>query len=156
VCLSCARLTLSCLLPWAALLQRPNDDDEGTSTASAAERASEAEAEANGWQFERVVNVANGISLARGLSSPLLYYWIVNVRPELTQTQTLSPHSTLTLTRRAPQGQLEYAVAGLFVAGVSDWADGYVAKSYDFQSVLGSYLDPLADKAVIVATTLGR
>ena len=53
------------------------------------------------------------------------------------------------------QGQLEYAVAGLFVAGLSDWADGFVAKSYAFQSVLGSYLDPLADKAVIAATTLG-
>ena len=34
-------------------------------------------------------------------------------------------------------------------AGVSDWADGYVAKQYGQQSVLGSYLDPLADKVLI-------
>jgi len=44
------------------------------------------------------------------------------------------------------QGQLEYALVGLFLAGVSDWADGYVAKTYKFSSTFGSYLDPLADK----------
>ena len=32
---------------------------------------------------------------------------------------------------------------------MSDWADGYVAKQYGQQSVLGSYLDPLADKVLI-------
>ena len=32
---------------------------------------------------------------------------------------------------------------------MSDWADGYVAKRYGQQSVLGSYLDPLADKVLI-------
>jgi cardiolipin synthase (CMP-forming) len=35
---------------------------------------------------------------------------------------------------------------------VSDWLDGYVAKRFCQESVLGSYLDPLADKAVIVCT----
>jgi len=41
---------------------------------------------------------------------------------------------------------MEYALGGLFLAGVSDWLDGYVAKSYIFKNILGSYLDPLADK----------
>lgn len=36
--------------------------------------------------------------------------------------------------------------------GFSDWLDGYVAKRFAQESVLGSYLDPLADKAVIVCT----
>lgn len=36
--------------------------------------------------------------------------------------------------------------------GLSDWLDGYVAKRYKQESVLGSYLDPLADKAVIICT----
>eukprot|EP00241_Pyramimonas_parkeae_P023244 CAMPEP_0114277862 /NCGR_PEP_ID=MMETSP0059-20121206/1024_1 /TAXON_ID=36894 /ORGANISM="Pyramimonas parkeae, Strain CCMP726" /LENGTH=263 /DNA_ID=CAMNT_0001398011 /DNA_START=69 /DNA_END=857 /DNA_ORIENTATION=+ len=82
-----------------------------------------------GWEYEKVVNVANGISLGRLLSGPVIYHWIVT-------------------------GQLECAILGLAAAGVSDWADGYVAKGYDFQSVLGSYLDPLADKALIVAVSL--
>lgn len=38
----------------------------------------------------------------------------------------------------------------LTFAGISDWLDGYVAKHFNQESVLGSYLDPLADKFVIV------
>ncbi len=39
-------------------------------------------------------------------------------------------------------------------AGLSDWADGYTAKHWGQSSVLGSYLDPLADK-VLVCCTVG-
>lgn len=39
-------------------------------------------------------------------------------------------------------------------AGLSDWADGFVAKSFEQNSVLGSYLDPLADK-VLIAFVIG-
>lgn len=40
----------------------------------------------------------------------------------------------------------------LFVAaGVSDAVDGYIAKRYNVSSPLGRYLDPLADKALLVA-----
>ena len=41
--------------------------------------------------------------------------------------------------------------------GWSDWLDGYVARRFDQQSTLGSYLDPLADKALIcsVVAALG-
>ena len=41
--------------------------------------------------------------------------------------------------------------ATVYCAGLSDWLDGYVAKRLKQESVLGSYLDPLADKAVIVS-----
>jgi cardiolipin synthase len=43
------------------------------------------------------------------------------------------------------------------VAGVSDAVDGYIAKRFNMASELGSYLDPLADKALIVSiyVTLG-
>ncbi|WP_026605709.1 CDP-alcohol phosphatidyltransferase family protein [Methylocapsa acidiphila] len=37
------------------------------------------------------------------------------------------------------------------VAGLSDAADGWIAKSFDLRSELGAYLDPLADKALIVS-----
>jgi cardiolipin synthase len=46
----------------------------------------------------------------------------------------------------------------LFVAaGVSDAVDGYLAKRWNEITVLGSYLDPLADKALLVCIfiTLG-
>lgn len=40
----------------------------------------------------------------------------------------------------------------LFVAaGVSDAADGIIARRYDLRSELGAYLDPLADKALLVS-----
>ncbi len=47
----------------------------------------------------------------------------------------------------------------LFIgAGVSDAIDGYLAKRLDARSVLGSYLDPLADKLLLIAVfmLLGR
>ena len=44
---------------------------------------------------------------------------------------------------------------GLFVlAGLSDGLDGFLAKHYHWQSRLGSYLDPLADKLLLVSSFL--
>ena len=41
---------------------------------------------------------------------------------------------------------------GLFLAaGVSDAVDGFLAKRFGMTSELGAYLDPLADKALIVS-----
>lgn len=40
------------------------------------------------------------------------------------------------------------------VAGVSDGVDGYLAKRYGMTTELGAYLDPLADKALIVSIYL--
>lgn len=40
------------------------------------------------------------------------------------------------------------------VAGVSDALDGYLAKKYDWSSQLGSFLDPLADKLLLVSCFL--
>lgn len=43
------------------------------------------------------------------------------------------------------------------LAGISDAADGYLAKRYGWATELGAYLDPIADKALLVAiyVTLG-
>ena len=38
------------------------------------------------------------------------------------------------------------------VAGITDGVDGYVAKKFDAQTKLGSILDPLADKALLVSS----
>lgn len=37
------------------------------------------------------------------------------------------------------------------IAGASDALDGLIARTFDLRSELGSYLDPLADKALIVS-----
>lgn len=52
--------------------------------------------------------------------------------------------------------QEEYRLALLLfaVAGVSDGIDGYIAKRFHYESRLGSILDPLADKLLLVATYL--
>ncbi len=42
------------------------------------------------------------------------------------------------------------AFALIFIAGISDGIDGYLARKYQWQSRLGSILDPLADKLLIV------
>lgn len=50
---------------------------------------------------------------------------------------------------------LESFFAGAFwvfaAAGASDALDGFIAKRFNRRSVLGSYLDPLADKALLVS-----
>lgn len=50
----------------------------------------------------------------------------------------------------------DYALAfGVFViAGLSDAVDGFIAKRFNMQTVLGAYLDPVADKALLVCVYL--
>jgi cardiolipin synthase len=48
-------------------------------------------------------------------------------------------------------GQMWIAFVLFLVAGVSDAVDGFLAKRFGMTSELGAYLDPLADKALIVS-----
>jgi cardiolipin synthase len=50
-----------------------------------------------------------------------------------------------------------WAFISFMVAGVSDGIDGYLARRFDWRTRLGAYLDPLADKALLVSVfvTLG-
>nr|GMD92990.1 cardiolipin synthase (CMP-forming), mitochondrial [Ipomoea batatas] len=75
------------------------------------------------------VNFPNFISFSRLLSGPLLAWMI-------TQDMYLP------------------AFIGLAVSGASDWLDGYVARKMGINSVVGSYLDPLADKVLIGCVAL--
>ncbi|MDZ4789848.1 MAG: CDP-alcohol phosphatidyltransferase family protein [Hyphomicrobiales bacterium] len=54
-------------------------------------------------------------------------------------------------------GRLTEAFAGCLIAGVTDAADGFLARRFHWQSALGSYLDPIADKFLLVSlyVTLG-
>jgi cardiolipin synthase (CMP-forming) len=51
-------------------------------------------------------------------------------------------------------GQMLIAFLLFVAAGVSDAVDGYLAKRFQMTTMLGSYLDPLADKALIVSIYL--
>jgi cardiolipin synthase len=48
-------------------------------------------------------------------------------------------------------GQVKRALAVVAVAGVSDVLDGFIARFFNQKSLLGTYLDPLADKLLVTA-----
>ena len=78
------------------------------------------------------MNIPNLITLGRLLAVPLIVYLISQ------QLMTL-------------------AFWTFFGAGISDAVDGYLAKRFDAVTELGTYLDPIADKVLLVAiyVTLG-
>lgn len=48
-------------------------------------------------------------------------------------------------------GQTKRALLIVVVAGISDVLDGFIARFFNQQSLLGTYLDPLADKLLVTA-----
>lgn len=50
------------------------------------------------------------------------------------------------------EGRFGLALLVFFVASVTDFADGYVARKFNQQSPLGRFLDPLADKLLTTAS----
>ena len=55
-------------------------------------------------------------------------------------------------------GEMRIAFLLFLGAGISDAVDGYLAKRFGMATELGAYLDPLADKAMLVSIyiALGR
>lgn len=50
--------------------------------------------------------------------------------------------------------EFSYALILFFIAGISDGLDGYLAKRNNWESRLGSILDPVADKLLLVSSYL--
>jgi cardiolipin synthase (CMP-forming) len=48
-------------------------------------------------------------------------------------------------------GQAKRALLIMLLAGISDALDGFIARFFHQQSLLGTYLDPLADKLLVTA-----
>ncbi|MBO6902211.1 MAG: CDP-alcohol phosphatidyltransferase family protein [Rhizobiaceae bacterium] len=49
------------------------------------------------------------------------------------------------------EGAMAWALAGFLIAGISDGIDGFIARHFDQRSELGTYLDPVADKLLLVS-----
>ena len=49
------------------------------------------------------------------------------------------------------EGYLMWAFWVFVIAGISDAVDGFIAKRFNMETELGKFLDPLADKALLVS-----
>jgi len=72
------------------------------------------------------VSLPNAITIARILLVPFTVWLIIN-------------------------HQFGFALFAFLMAGISDAVDGLIARRYNLQSELGAYLDPIADKALLVS-----
>lgn len=50
--------------------------------------------------------------------------------------------------------KMGWALAGFLVAGISDGIDGFIARQFNQRSELGAYMDPMADKLLLVSVFL--
>jgi cardiolipin synthase len=51
-------------------------------------------------------------------------------------------------------GRFDIALAIFVAAGISDFVDGFLARRFDMKSALGAYLDPIADKLLLMSSYL--
>lgn len=78
---------------------------------------------------EKVYNLPNILTFSRLFSAPVIGYLVLHD---------------------------QYAASmGLFVvAGLTDWVDGFVARRWNLQTVVGSVIDPMADKTLMTILTV--
>lgn len=113
-----------------------------------------------------MLNLPNTLSLSRALAGPFIYSWILQgqVKRKLTEQQLCleQPCSSSSYEFYFDRSQQEMAymqwevvLPAIGVAAITDWLDGVAARKLNQHSVLGSYLDPVADKILIGCVTLG-
>jgi cardiolipin synthase len=72
------------------------------------------------------INIPNFITLGRVIAVPVIFWLLVS-------------------------GKAKAAFFVFVLAGISDAVDGYLAKRFNWRTELGAFLDPLADKLLIVS-----
>ena len=75
---------------------------------------------------ERPLNIPNFITVGRVILVPVVFWLLVS-------------------------GRVQAAFYTFVLAGISDAVDGYLAKRFGWTTELGAYLDPLADKLLLVS-----
>lgn len=73
------------------------------------------------------MTIPNAITLIRILLTPLIVWLLLDAR-------------------------LNYALVVFFIAGLTDGLDGLIARLFHQKTKLGAYLDPLADKLLLVSS----
>lgn len=87
------------------------------------------------------LNLPNSLALLRVLLAPLLLFLLL----KLNDFDNLAQISWL-----------NYLCAVIFlIASITDFFDGYIARSWNQKTKLGAILDPLADKMLTLAAFLG-
>jgi len=76
---------------------------------------------------DRILNIPNLLTLARILLTPFIIYAIL-------------------------EHQAVLALILMAVAGVTDMLDGAIARYFNQRSTVGAYMDPLADKLLLIST----
>jgi len=113
--------------------QSPKTGDLNSETVSSQKEREKIEALQTQAQMQsfrnQIQSIPNLITTARILSTPFICHQILT-------------------------GQYTVAIIGCAAVGFSDWLDGYIAKNYGSTTVLGSYLDPLADKIVLTSLSV--
>src|SRR5262245_30402338 len=72
------------------------------------------------------LNIPNFVTLGRVFLVPVVFWLLVS-------------------------GRTQAAFLAFLIAGISDAVDGFLAKRFGWQTELGAYLDPLADKLLVVS-----
>ncbi|KAF8541328.1 CDP-alcohol phosphatidyltransferase-domain-containing protein [Trichophaea hybrida] len=78
---------------------------------------------------ENIYNFPNALTFTRLLSSPVIGYLILH-------------------------DQHSFALSLFALAGVTDLVDGYIARRWNLQTVVGSVIDPMADKTLMTILTV--
>ena len=78
-----------------------------------------------------VLTIPNAISLLRLLGVPVFVWLVIGLHADY------------------------WALGLLMISGVTDWADGFLARRLNQISTLGSILDPVADRLYILAVVVG-
>jgi cardiolipin synthase len=77
--------------------------------------------------MQSILNIPNILTLARIIVTPVIVYAILS-------------------------GEAVMALVLMIAAGVTDMLDGAIARYFDQRTVVGAYLDPLADKLMLIST----
>lgn len=92
-----------------------------------------------------------GTELERGAEPALLARSVYSLPNLITGARLLA---TVPVVWLILAGRYDLALWIFVIAALSDAVDGFVAKRFDSRTVLGTWLDPIADKVLLVATYL--